>query len=74
LTLAAGGAVDRNVPTMVMGGECDSFAGEASVGGAYEANARGAWVSIAGAGHLAFSDLCDLKLDELGDDAARRPR
>ncbi|MBK7759665.1 MAG: hypothetical protein IPI35_25355 [Deltaproteobacteria bacterium] len=67
LTLAAGGAVERDVPTMVMGGECDSFAGEASVGGAYDANERGAWVSIAGAGHLAFSDLCDLKLDELGD-------
>ena len=67
LTLAAGGAVERNVPTMVMGGECDSFAGEESVGGAYASNNRGAWVSIAGAGHLAFSDLCDLKLDALGE-------
>jgi hypothetical protein len=66
LTLAAGGAVERDVPTMVMGGECDSFAGEGSVGASYDGLQRGAWVSIAGAGHLAFSDLCDLKLDELG--------
>ncbi|MCK6521411.1 hypothetical protein L6R49_08210 [Myxococcota bacterium] len=68
LTLAAGGSVERDVPTMVMGGECDSFAGEGSVGASYEALQRGAWVSIAGAGHLAFSDLCALKLDELGEE------
>lgn len=68
LTLAAGGSVERDVPTMVMGGECDSFAGEGSVGASYDALQRGAWVSIAGAGHLAFSDLCDLKLDTLGEE------
>jgi dienelactone hydrolase len=67
LPMAGYGAPTRDVPTLLMGGTCDSFARDADAEPMYEALAEGNLVRIAGAGHLAFSDLCALDLAGLAD-------
>lgn len=52
----AGGAVGAT-PTIIMSGTCDSFIPDAD-----QQAPEGSIVRIQGAGHLAFSDLCELDL------------
>lgn len=66
LPLAGGGATERDVPHLIMGGTCDGFAEDASLVAAWESAADARLVRILGAGHLAFSDLCELDLLGLG--------
>lgn len=68
LLLMAGGAeISRDVPTLFFGGSCDGFADTTSMDAAASASTQASSAQIAGAGHLAFSDLCDLNLGDLGD-------
>ncbi|MDP2307382.1 MAG: hypothetical protein Q8P18_15255 [Pseudomonadota bacterium] len=62
LPMAGYGAPERNVPTLLLGGTCDTFALDADSIVASEALQDGALVRVLGAGHLAFSDLCQLDL------------
>ena len=68
LLMAAGADVTRDVPVAMMGGTCDGVvpisAGEESLDGLVD----GALVTVEGAGHLAFSDLCTLDLASLATD------
>lgn len=58
----AGGAVNPT-PTLVMSGTCDSFIPDSD-----QEAAEGQIVRIEGAGHLAFSDLCELDLASFADE------
>ncbi len=64
LIMAAPTVPTRDVPTLLLGGTCDSFANEAEM---LDVARSGGLVEIASAGHLAFSDLCELHLLELAD-------
>lgn len=67
LPMAGGATVTRDVPSLLMGGTCDGFASDASMVSAYEGSTDASLVRVLGAGHLAFSDLCELGLLELAD-------
>jgi predicted dienelactone hydrolase len=62
LPMAGSGAPDRNVPTLLMGGTCDSFSLDTEAIPAAESLLDGNLVRVLGAGHLAFSNLCELDL------------
>lgn len=68
LPMAYGPTVARDVPMLTMGGSCDGVVriGDVTAGEAASTDAR--LLTIAGAGHLAFSDLCDLDLAGLAAD------
>lgn len=69
LVLASGGAtVDRDVPALLMGATCDSFATVPELDAAVDHLQDGHGVAISGAGHLAFSDLCSLDLGPLAEE------
>jgi dienelactone hydrolase len=68
LPMAGYGAPSRDVPTLLMGGTCDSFALDAESQAARDELADGALVRILDAGHLAFSDLCALDLAGSADE------
>lgn len=68
LPMAAPGAVERDVPTLLLGGTCDSFASDAAEIAAGESMGAGSLVRVQGAGHLAFSDLCELDMLGLAED------
>lgn len=68
LPMAGGATVTRDVPSLLLGGTCDSFATDASMVAAFEGSTDAALVRVLGAGHLAFSDLCELGLLELADE------
>jgi len=68
LSMAAPGAPDRSVPTLLMDGTCDGVIPTEGVDEAFEALPAGQRVRILGAGHLAFSDLCTLELGRLADE------
>jgi len=68
ISFAAGAAPDSEQPLLLMGGSCDAFADDASMQSARDAvEGHGTLVQIADAGHLAFSDLCELELLELAE-------
>lgn len=73
LAMAAGAAPDRDVPLLLMSGSCDGIVPDSSSEAAYDARAATEMVRIAGAGHLAFADLCELDLLGLGE-ALLEPR
>lgn len=64
LIMAAPGVPSRDVPTLLLGGTCDSFANASEMA---DVAPVGGLVEIAAAGHLAFSDLCELHLLELSN-------
>jgi len=68
MPMAAGAAPDRDVPTLLLGASCDSFATDASMRAAATQLQQGQLVHILGAGHLAPSDLCELDLKGLADE------
>ena len=68
LSMAAGAQPTRDVPLLLMDGSCDGVVPVASVTAAHEAVIGSALVDITGAGHLAFSDLCELDLLGFGND------
>ena len=71
LPMAGGGAITSDVPAVYIAGECDGTV--PADGTAAAAAATGApYVEVAGAGHLAFSDLCDLDLAALAAPLAER--
>lgn len=67
ISLAAGATPETDKPLLLMGGTCDAFATDASMAAAHAAVPSSAQVRILGAGHLAFSDLCELKLLDLAN-------
>ncbi len=66
--LAAGAAPATSAPFLLMGGTCDAFASDASMVDAHAAVTGSELVRIVDAGHLAFSDLCELDLLALAND------
>lgn len=65
LPMAGGGAVARDVPTLFFDASCDGFISPASTFSAAQRSADAGHVRLAGGGHLAFSNICDLELDRL---------
>ena len=68
LPLAGGGAVEVDLPTVFMEGTCDPYPGMAAVTASAAGSTDATLVAIAGAGHLAFSDMCELELGTLAQD------
>lgn len=63
IALAAGAEPQAAVPLLLMGGSCDAFATDASMQAARDAtDGHSTLVELQDAGHLAFSDLCQLDL------------
>lgn len=62
LPMAGFAAPSRDVPTLMMGGTCDTFATDTNAVKASASLQTGGLLRIFGAGHLAFSDLCELDL------------
>ena len=65
LPMAGGGAVSRGLPALFLDGACDGIVTPASTADAAAQTDGALHARIAGAGHLAFSDLCALELDAL---------
>ena len=59
--MAGGGPPDAEVPLLRIDGSCDGFV-PAAVPQSIDGRADAAFVTIQGAGHLAFSDLCSLDI------------
>ncbi len=68
LPMAGNGTVARNVPVLVAGGTCDVTMPFEETEASAEALQQAALLSLTGAGHLAFTDLCDLELGALADE------
>lgn len=68
LAMAAGAQPTRDVPLLLMDGSCDGIVPAASVASAHAAVTGSVQVEIGRAGHLAFSDLCELDLLAFGND------
>lgn len=62
LPMAGYGAPTRSVPTLLMGGTCDTFARDEDAITTGASLPDGDLVRILGGGHLAFSNLCELDL------------
>jgi|GEM_PF-1406476 len=65
---AAPTAADRDVPQLVMAGTCDEFATGPEAVEAAAAAPNAAALEILGAGHMAFANLCSLRMDELAEE------
>lgn len=68
LSMAAGAAPEREVPLLLMGGTCDGIVPYDSITQAHTTVEGSRLVSVVGAGHLAFADLCELELKTLGEE------
>lgn len=68
LPMAGGGAVDRDVPSLMLAADCDGIVGYDGLRSAAISSPGMDLLTIEGAGHLAFSDLCVLDLEALYDD------
>ncbi|MDF1562861.1 MAG: hypothetical protein P1V51_07445 [Deltaproteobacteria bacterium] len=66
LQLAGARSITREVPVLAMGATCDTFVTDQDMREGIAGTATGNLVQIAGAGHLAFSDMCEMGLVELG--------
>jgi pimeloyl-ACP methyl ester carboxylesterase len=69
LGMAGAGPLARAMPSAILGGGCDAVVQESQLVSNASTYADGYW-SLADAGHLAFSDLCDLGLTELAEELA----
>jgi dienelactone hydrolase len=68
LPMAGAGPVSRAVPTLIIDGTCDGIVPTGSTQEAADSSADADIAHLAGAGHLAFTDLCDLDLLGLADE------
>ena len=68
LPMAGASVVARAVPTLVIDGTCDGIVSTASTQAAADASATADIAHLAGAGHLAFTDLCALDLEGMADE------
>ncbi len=64
LPMAGAREITRDVPTLILGGTCDLTFEWSRLVEVRETLPQGDLVGIAGAGHLAFSDLCALELQD----------
>lgn len=63
LPMANAVTITREVPALLMGGSCDFVANEDALAASWTASIDGTRaVAVQGAGHLVFTDLCDLDL------------
>lgn len=70
LALAGGGRFVRDLPTATVGGSCDGVVLESELlDGQHTSDG---YVSLAGVGHLAFSDICGVGLGEAAEALALR--
>lgn len=69
--MAGSGSVAREVPTTFLAGTCDATLPVEDTEAAFQVTASGTLVEIGGAGHLAFTDLCDLDLMGLSEQYLR---
>lgn len=65
LPMAGGAAIEREVPTLFMSGTCDGIVEHDRVVQAKLDTEGARLITVRGAGHLAFSDLCALDLGEV---------
>ncbi len=63
LPMAGANAVIRDVPTLVVGGTCDGVAPIDLLATAGAGSADAQVLTLAGAGHLAYSDMCTVRFD-----------
>jgi predicted dienelactone hydrolase len=68
VVMAAPPMVTSAVPVLLLDGSCDAIIPEAGVSEAFSTVPSGVRVQMAGAGHLAFSDICDLEFGTLADE------
>ena len=68
LPMAMSAGPSRDVPALLMDGSCDGFVPTESVDAAAEGLLDGQRVRVLGAGHLAFSDICQLDLAGLAEE------
>lgn len=71
LPMAGGDDFTRDLPTAIIGGSCDGVVTETSLLASGPTTTDGYW-SLAGAGHLAFSDLCKVDMGEVGAQLSER--
>jgi len=67
LPMAAGGELTRSVPTLLMAGTCDLTVPLEKLQDAYATFPDGQMLEFAGAGHLAFCDVCALDFATAAD-------
>ena len=72
LPLAGGGDFTGDAKTAIIGGSCDGVVGESQLVPSAPTTTDGYW-SLAGAGHLAFSDLCKVDMGAVGTQLSTRP-
>lgn len=68
VVMAAPPAVSADVPVLLLDGTCDGIVTEDGVVDAFSDVPNGSRVRMVGAGHLAFSDICDFDLGTLAED------
>lgn len=68
LSMSAGAEPTRDVPLLLMEGTCDGIIPDSAVVAAQAATPGSQLVEITGAGHLAFSDLCELDMKAFADE------
>jgi len=66
--MAAPPSVSSDVPVLLLDGVCDAIVQESGVVAAFEQVPDGVRVRMDGAGHLAFSDICDLEFGTLSEE------
>lgn len=64
-SMAAPTGVDRDVPFASLGGSCDPYASPAD---SSDALVHGHFLQVLGAGHMAFSDMCQMDIAALAEE------
>jgi dienelactone hydrolase len=68
MPMAGAAAVTRDVPVLVQAATCDGIVGYDGLVEAEAGTTDGTLLTISAAGHMAFSDLCELGLDEIANE------
>jgi len=68
IPMAGGTEVTRDVPVLRMAGECDGVVLASDSADSHAISTDDIYLEITGAGHLAFSDMCDIELGRLADE------
>jgi hypothetical protein len=68
LLMAAGPVLSSSAPALFMSGACDGIVSDAQVTAGWEAAPDSELLRIQGAGHLPFSDLCELDLGDFAEE------